>query len=218
MYPGEVFLVLLMLKSYGYRAKALVSGITLKQRAELQADFNSPKKHSIQVLLISHQMQTEGLNLHAACPNAHLFNEPFGEPIKQQAIGRTYRFGQTRPVMVIKYDIIGTFSAKRIKNNLNKHIPQLVAEFNHTIFSQIFRDLHEEMNEEEGDDEVGEDAGIDLETWFKVLSGPKSGRFVIGESLTTLLVEQRPKTRRVTLNKVISAIMISLYSEISSFD
>jgi transcriptional regulator ATRX len=85
-------------------------------RNDLLDDFNA---HKFSVLLVSTRAGGTGLNIQAA-NRVVIFDFNFNPAWEQQAVGRAYRFGQTKPVFVYRFVAGGTFEAKLYNTQLFK--------------------------------------------------------------------------------------------------
>lgn len=200
MYPAEQEVLLDILDVLEIKATALKSGQGLRARTNALREFNFTGRKSPVVMVICHMLQTEGLNMHEACPNAHLFDIPFTEPAKQQAIGRIMRMGQKQAVTIIKYSTANTFNIENIRNTMTKHVPQLVAELDHRVLGTYMRELEESIVE--GDKPVEADEGINTSTWYK------SGDMVLpGWEVAELDEETRAAFEPASPDEIMFALM-----------
>jgi len=56
------------------------------------------------------------------------------EAVAVQAIGRCWRLGQTRTVLVYEYRVADSFNTRQANRNLEKLIPGVVAQLNQALF------------------------------------------------------------------------------------
>ncbi|KAI9041146.1 uncharacterized protein KD926_007416 [Aspergillus affinis] len=110
------------------------SELNSKERVELVRDFTT-KVDECMVLICSYYVNAAGSNLQDLCRNVHLFDTPTSDPLKQQAIGRVSRVGQTRTVKIYDYIVSDSFNAGVFAKNLTKAVPDLVTTLNWDMFT-----------------------------------------------------------------------------------
>ncbi|KAI9788516.1 MAG: hypothetical protein M1816_006856 [Peltula sp. TS41687] len=88
--------------------------MTANQRNDAVIEFSDPDNHSCRIMLVSLKAGNAGLNLVAASQVIML--DPFWNPfIEEQAIDRTHRIGQQRPVTVYRILVKGTVEDRIIE-------------------------------------------------------------------------------------------------------
>ncbi|KAH6905669.1 hypothetical protein BKA70DRAFT_1225379 [Coprinopsis sp. MPI-PUGE-AT-0042] len=103
-FPSFAPLIIQILKLYGINASAINGGLTYQQRAKVVDKFKT--QPGLRILILS-KVGTVGLNLTEADVLIFL-DQQWSEAENEQAIGRLYRQGQTRPVTV--YHILASGS------------------------------------------------------------------------------------------------------------
>ncbi|KAI9035126.1 uncharacterized protein KD926_004495 [Aspergillus affinis] len=110
------------------------SELNSKERIELVRDFTT-KVDECMVLICSYYVNAAGSNLQNLCRNVYLFNIFTSDSLKQQAIGRVNRVGQTRTVKIYDYIVSDSFNASIFAKNLTKAVPDLVVTLNWDMFT-----------------------------------------------------------------------------------
>ena len=106
----------------------LTSKMTQKARSKSLSLFEN--KDDMNVFLISTKCGSVGINL--TCANKIILFEPFMNPkVEQQAIGRSWRLGQKRPVTVYKLISRNTIE-EAIVNHLDSYNSQHIVEDNYS--------------------------------------------------------------------------------------
>jgi hypothetical protein len=128
LYPYEQLFLEAFLNVQGIQARAYISTLDPSERQELQRDFNSPHMTSttrpkVEVLVASYFTNGVGLNLHEDCSSCHLFDQPPSQAARIQAIGRTYRLGQRRPVEVVEYCLADSFDLYQLGRVTKRAMP-----------------------------------------------------------------------------------------------
>jgi SNF2 family DNA or RNA helicase len=82
--------------------------VSMQDRTELLADFQSDP--SLDAMLISTRAGGQGLNIQTA-NRVIIFDFGFNPAWEEQAIGRSYRFGQEKPVFVYRFVAGGTYES-----------------------------------------------------------------------------------------------------------
>jgi len=111
----------------GFEAARFSSDMDAKQREDLQGRFNT--KDPPNVFIVTYDLGGVGLNLQGACYRPHLFDPPLTQAEREQAIGRTYRLGQFHAVLVIEYEVCGTYNDKVVAKQMVRALPELAARF-----------------------------------------------------------------------------------------
>jgi superfamily II DNA/RNA helicase len=145
-----------LLCGLGIHATPFLSAMDQSQRARLVSRFNTPGENAIQVLVCSYLVSPAGYNLQGDCRFVHVFDPPSSEAARTQAIGRTYRIGQRRTVVVLSYASRDTFHA-RLSSAAMAHAAminlaflnqdQLWSRFGHESMTD---DEHEQLREGRG--------------------------------------------------------------------
>ena len=138
MYPAAQVLVTRLLQMCNIHAKMLHSDLSMKDRANLQEEFNDSKADSVQVEVLNYSVMTDVLNLHEACPNCHVLDTDFTEQAKTQKIGRAYRYGPEHIVTVIEYVLANMSSFNKLEGTMRSALPNIVAELDAEMFRQDF--------------------------------------------------------------------------------
>jgi transcriptional regulator ATRX len=84
-------------------------GVQMKRRTQMLADFQNPKG-GLDAMLISTHAGGQGLNIQSA-NRVIIFDFGFNPAWEEQAIGRSYRFGQEKPVFVYRFVAGGTYES-----------------------------------------------------------------------------------------------------------
>ncbi|GBR77674.1 superfamily II DNA/RNA helicases SNF2 family, partial [Candidatus Termititenax dinenymphae] len=79
---------------------ARVDGGVLNRKAEIDRFNNDPE---VKIFLATTGACNSGVNLHYNCNNIILYDNWWNEAVDEQAIGRVYRVGQTKPVNVYRF-------------------------------------------------------------------------------------------------------------------
>ena len=93
--PAAIFLLV------GLPVKPFLATIDQGQRASLVGKFNDSADRDAMVLVCSFMVSLAGYNLQEACCYVHIFDPPTSEAARVQVIGRTFRLGQKRTVVII---------------------------------------------------------------------------------------------------------------------
>lgn len=105
-----------LVESQDIRCARLDGSIAMPKRTQLLEDFH---KGHFDVMLISTKAGGVGLNI--ACANrVVIFDFGFNPTWEEQAIGRAYRLGQTKPVFVYRFVASGTFESNIYNKQLYK--------------------------------------------------------------------------------------------------
>ncbi|KAI9035722.1 putative DNA repair helicase rad5 [Aspergillus affinis] len=132
--PAQQFFIAAALHHARIDCRVFHSELNSKERVELVRDFTT-KVDECMVLICSYYVNAAGSNLQDLCRNVHLFDTPTSDPLKQQAIGRVSRVGQTRTVKIYDYIVSDSFNAGVFAKNLTKAVPDLVATLNWDMFT-----------------------------------------------------------------------------------
>lgn len=89
------------------RFRRIDGSVPMLKRTEILADF---QKGHVDVMLISTRAGGQGLNMQEA-NRVVIFDFGFNPAWEEQAIGRAYRLGQTKPVFVYRFVAGGTFES-----------------------------------------------------------------------------------------------------------
>lgn len=104
-----------------------------------------------QVLITTYAVGSAGLNLQAKCWRVHMIESAHNLGVQAQALGRAVRVGNPSAVVwLYEYYVAETFDQQSIWRNIEKAVPQAMAELNRRIFS--------------GSDDSGE-FSVDLGDW-----------------------------------------------------
>lgn len=96
-------------------------------------DFN--EKDELMVLVSVYGIAAVGLNFHHKCWRLHALETSHSRGVRAQTIGRTRRFGNpSQYVWFYEYFVPASFDSKAVARNLEKAIPQAMAELNREIF------------------------------------------------------------------------------------
>jgi superfamily II DNA/RNA helicase len=95
-----------VLEQAGVKFARLDGKTAMKNRQDMTKDFNTG--NGCDVFLISTRAGGVGFNLHGA-NRVVLFDFSFNPTWEEQAIGRAYRLGQSKPVFVYRFISAGTF-------------------------------------------------------------------------------------------------------------
>ena len=96
--------------------KRIAGDVKTNARQAMAKEFNSGKT---QICLISTRAGGQGLNFYSA-NRVVILDDTFNPMWEQQAIGRAYRFGQTKQVYVYRLKVAGTFEDAIEKQSLYK--------------------------------------------------------------------------------------------------
>lgn len=143
--PGQQMLVAATLNLAGLSAKVFHAHLDQNSRHELIRDFTT-KPSECMVLVCSYYVNCSGLNLQAICRNVHLFDIPSSNAIAMQSMGRVIRVGQKRIIKVYEYFVEETFNVRQLSNNMNKVVPNMVAELNTQMINMAFDEETKEID------------------------------------------------------------------------
>ncbi|KAM0253882.1 hypothetical protein ACHAQJ_007114 [Trichoderma viride] len=105
-----------LFKQQGRVVCRLDGSTPVSKRQENVKAFNTERK---EIYLISTKAGGVGLNIHGA-NRVVIFDFGWNPVNEQQAVGRSYRFGQTRTVYVYRFLLAGTFEEERQKKSVFK--------------------------------------------------------------------------------------------------
>ncbi|KAL2801674.1 P-loop containing nucleoside triphosphate hydrolase protein [Aspergillus granulosus] len=179
--------------------------LTTRERVDLAMDFTT-KPDSCMVLVCSYYVNSAGSSLQHLCRNVHLFDTPSSEPMKEQAIGRSLRVGQTRTVKIYNYVVEDSFNTNIFARNLNKAVPELVATMNWSVFADT-------LDIPEGD---LEEPVLNIGVWVKNQDGTVS-------KVRHAPTDTIPENRRLSAEAVIQVLMSTMkagveWRELSDLD
>jgi SNF2 family DNA or RNA helicase len=137
LYPIEQLLVTAILRCMGVDAYAFLSTLNPTERSNLQHEFNNNPDWCT-ALGSSYRCSGIGMNLQKIGRFVHLLDPAPTEAAQNQAVGRSYRVGSTRDVLVIEYFVSGTFNEKQVNNQILKAIPGLMALVDRTKVAESF--------------------------------------------------------------------------------
>lgn len=104
------------------------------ERDRIIEDFNEFNRKPM-VFLITYAIGSTGLNLQKDCHRVHLVEGATNLGTLGQSIGRVRRLGNPSSVVyVYEYYVNGTFDSKNVWRNIEKAVPQAMAELNRQIF------------------------------------------------------------------------------------
>lgn len=104
-----------------------------------------------QILITTYAVGSTGLNLQQMCWRVHMVECAHNLGVQAQALGRAVRVGNPSAVVwMYEYYVAGSFDSRMIWRNIEKAIPQAMAELNRQIFN--------------GGDDAG-DVTVDLGEW-----------------------------------------------------
>ena len=87
------------------------------------------------VLVVTYAVAAVGLNLQHKCWRVHLIESAHNMGTQTQALGRAVRVGNPSPVVwLYEYFVEDTFDSTAIWRNIEKAIPQAMAELNRSLF------------------------------------------------------------------------------------
>jgi len=95
-----------MLKEIGISYSRIDGSYTMARRERVLSEYNTPGSDT-QVLLISTRAGGQGLNIQTA-NRVIILDYGFNPTWEEQAVGRAYRLGQTKPVYVYRFVAAGT--------------------------------------------------------------------------------------------------------------
>ena len=101
----------------GMKYSLLYGALTPAERPEMIRQFKDD--NTIHVFLVSTKAGGVGLNIHTA-NRVVIFDFMFNPTCEEQAVGRAYRIGQTKPVFVYRLIPGGTFEERIYGNNVFK--------------------------------------------------------------------------------------------------
>jgi hypothetical protein len=167
--PFEQLFLEALLNVQGLQARAYISSLDPQERQELQRDFNEAhtdpnSRPCVEVLIASYFTNGVGLNLHHDCSSCHLFDQPPSQAARQQAIGRTYRLGQKRPVEVVEYNLAKSFDLYQLSRVTRRAMPAAMS----------FLDLDKLGVPDVGSEEGDTDSKVlarQLSGWWKLRDG-----------------------------------------------
>lgn len=130
----------------------LVNGsMNLRQKLEVIERFNDEANGSSN-FLVSTEAGGEGFNLHYACHVMVNYDLPWNPARLQQRIGRLYRYGQQKPVLVINLHASDNFDNQAIGLMLDR-VSQIVEgmakvgnEFNNRLYAEILGDMLDNLD------------------------------------------------------------------------
>lgn len=146
-FPAEQVYIAATLREANIDADVLHSGLSVSDRGVLIQRFTTLRDECM-VLVCNYSIGSAGLNLQGLCRNVHIFNPGLSSSIADQAIGRVWRLGQERVVLVYEYRLAGTFNMELVERNKLKSIPGLVAEMSKNVYQS-------ETEESDGDVDIG---------------------------------------------------------------
>lgn len=114
-YLGELF------KKDKIRFARIDGDVQMKHRTDMLAQFRGAKgkQEELDAMLISTRAGGQGLNIQSA-NRVIIFDFGFNPAWEEQAIGRAYRFGQTKPVFVYRFVAGDTYEANIYNTQLFK--------------------------------------------------------------------------------------------------
>ena len=105
------------------------------ERDSVQDAFNQDTE-SAMILITTYAVGATGLNLQERCRHIHIFECAHNLGIYRQAVGRGVRIGNPYPlVYLMEYFVANTFDDATIRRNVDKALPQAMAEINRRIFN-----------------------------------------------------------------------------------
>ena len=141
-----------------------------EQRDRYKDLFNISETEAM-VLIIPFAVGAIGLNLQQRCRRVHIVESAHNDSTLGQAIGRTRRLGNPNSVVYIyQYYIGGTFDDVIVRRNIEKAIPEAMAELNRQLFSGADDDTQ---------------ASVDIGEWCLV-----NGHLVRVEEAQDMMVEE----------------------------
>ena len=99
----------LLLENDGVRYARIDGTVQMKHRTQMLAAFQDPKG-GLDAMLISTHAGGQGLNIQSA-NRVIIFDFGFNPAWEEQAVGRSYRFGQQKPVFVYRFVAGGTYES-----------------------------------------------------------------------------------------------------------
>ncbi|KAI4124020.1 MAG: hypothetical protein LQ341_007121 [Variospora aurantia] len=132
--PAVSVYLLEVLKILDIKAEAYAAFQSMEEKQSIIDRFNTPGS-VLRVLIIPYALAGFGLNLQKDCWRIHAIECAWNLAALEQAIGRIRRLGNPQPIVyVYEYIVPGTFDDKAIQRNIEKAIPQAMAELNRQIF------------------------------------------------------------------------------------
>ncbi|KAE8164621.1 SNF2 family N-terminal domain-containing protein [Aspergillus tamarii] len=124
LYPAEQVYVAAVLNEVGLDYGVYHSGLNFNHSAS-----------ECMVLINSFSVNSAGLNLQNQCRNVHLFSPTISKSIRNQAIGRSCRLGQSRIVLVYEYIVNDSFNTYLQDRGDRKAMAGLIIEMTSLIRS-----------------------------------------------------------------------------------
>ena len=157
------------MKLIGIKAVVMAAHQSAEERDRYKDLFNHSEDEAM-VLIIPFAVGATGLNLQERCHHVHIIESAHNDSTLAQGIGRTRRLGNPNSVVyVYQYYIGGTFDDMIVRRNIEKAIPEAMAELNRQVFKG-------------GDDDTH--ASIDIGDWCLV-----NGHLVSLEDVEDIMVE-----------------------------
>jgi SNF2 family DNA or RNA helicase len=107
-----------LLDNDGIRYARIDGSVKMKHRTRMLADFQN-ERSVLDAMLISTHAGGQGLNIQSA-NRVIIFDFGFNPAWEEQAVGRSYRFGQEKPVFVYRFVAGGTYESNIYNTSMFK--------------------------------------------------------------------------------------------------
>ena len=132
--PAALIFLYFIFHLLGIRVETINATQTAEERQQIIDEFNR-KDSELMILIMVYAVASVGLDLQHDCWRIHAFEIAVDLGTLEQAIGRVARLGNPSTVVYLyEYVTKGTFDDKAVKRNIDKAIPQAMAELNRSIF------------------------------------------------------------------------------------
>jgi hypothetical protein len=123
-----------VLAAAGIKAKVYRADMPLREKEELQQQFN--ETDDIEVLVLPFKGASCGLNLQTSCRNMVFFDPAPNMEIHEQAVGRHKRVGQLRPMRCIRLYLKGGWDEDQARTQANRSLVSLMTQLSGTMFEE----------------------------------------------------------------------------------
>lgn len=133
--PATTVLILAVLRLLHIDVVTLGAFQKPEEREAVIAAFTE-RDDCAHVLVSTYAVAAVGLNLQPKCWRVHLIESAHNLGTQTQALGRAVRVGNPSPVVwLYEYYVENTFDSLTIWRNIEKAIPQAMAEINRVVFA-----------------------------------------------------------------------------------
>lgn len=151
--PAVVTFIITTARLLEIEVITLASFQIMEQRDTIIDTFNESLNRPM-ILIMTYAVGSTGLNLQKDCKRVHCLKGANNLGILSQSLGRVRRLGNPNDIVYIyEYFVKGTFDDRNVWRNIEKVVPQAIAELNRQIFYG------------EDEDEVGD---VDLGNWVMI--------------------------------------------------